>query len=221
MLHLILITGRFMMKYCKNCDLKVKTPLNKCILCDDTLQYYDNKVHQYNYPEYKRKSTFFKTLLKIVITLNLASIFINIYIDYFNNGTNLSWSLIVAISNLYLILIFWLISINKRLFSKILLGILLSSIYVITIGFILSDYIWAINYILPFSIISNIMIITLLLLINRSKWVDYVTTLLLLTILGMSSILLVIFNVTTVYWPTIVLASYALSTFLGLFILSP
>lgn len=208
------------MKYCKTCGIKVTSPIKNCILCNESLQYYDNKESLDNYPKYKPRRELFKTFLRLVIITNVISILATLFLDFYTNGINLTWSLVVSLSNLYFILIFSLIYVKMRLFSKIILASFITVFYVFLMGFLLSNYAWAIDFIFPFVIIFNIMLLTLLLLIDNKKWVDYVTTLLLISILGILSILLVIFKVTTITWPTIVLALYSLSTILGLFFFS-
>ncbi|HHX79206.1 MAG TPA: hypothetical protein GX695_05595, partial [Acholeplasmataceae bacterium] len=137
------------MKYCKTCDIKISTAINNCILCNEKLQFYDNKGEEFNYPEYTPKKNVFKTFLRLVIILNIVSIVASLFIDYYNNGKDLSWSLIVGLSNLYFIFIFSLIYVKKRLFSKIIIGSFIAVTYIFLMGFIFNDYIWAINFILP------------------------------------------------------------------------
>lgn len=209
-----------MMKYCKTCDVKYTTPIKHCLLCNELLQYYDNKESSHNYPEYKPKRNVFQTFLRIVIVSNIISMFTTLFLDFYTNGIQLTWSLVVTTSNLYFIAVFSLIYVKMRLFSKIILGSFLTILYIFLMGYLLNDYIWTINFILPFILIFNILLLTFLLLIDNKKWVDYVTTLLLISVLGTLSILLIVFNVTTVNWPTIVLSLYSLSTILGLFFFS-
>lgn len=210
------------MKYCSNCNLKVEADIKHCIFCNDLLKFYDNKKAEDIYPTFKRKRKVFLNFFKIVILLNLVSILTVLFIDGSTNGyNNLTYSLIVSASNLYFILAFGIIYMNRRFVSKLIIGSTTSVLYILSIGFMLNDYIWAINFILPFVLISNLILLSMFLIFNRSKWIDYVTTLFIISILGVASILLVIFNVTTVSWPVIVLTALSVAVLLGLVIFSP
>lgn len=208
------------MKYCKNCQVKYDTPLNECLLCDSTLQYYDNKESVYKFTTYKKKKKVFSTIYKISLLINTVSMLTVLYLDYTINLGTLSWSLIVITANVYLILVMTLIYSKSRWISKIILLILLTAIAVIIIGFTIKDYMWALNYVLPFSLISNLLIISFLLIFNRSKWIDYVAALLLISTLGILSILMVVFSVVTTGWPTVALFFHSIATIIALLLFS-
>lgn len=206
------------MKYCKNCQVKFDTSLKRCILCDDKLQFYNNKIAVYKFTPYKRKARVFIFLYKLSLLLNVISILTVLYVDYTSNNGLLTWSLIVVISNIYFMLLMTVIYNRIRWISKIVLMIILSAATVVMIGFVIKDYLWALNYVLPFSLMSNLLILTFLIFINKDKWIDYVATLLFISLLGISTILMSIFKVITVMWPTTALVFYSLATLFGLFV---
>jgi len=202
------------MKYCKTCHVHYDTTLEHCMLCNGELESDGNVTETYKFSECEKRkaSRFFHRLF---IFLNIVSILITLYIDY-SDGLPLTWSLVVSITNLYAVVMFVLLAVPTMWTSKLTKSVIVTIGMVILIGLAIRDHQWALDYVLPFAIMSNILLITLLIFINRKKWFDHFSSLIIITFLGLVPGLLNLLNVTEVTWPSVACFSYALVTLLGI-----
>jgi hypothetical protein len=205
------------MKYCKTCHVHYDTTLNHCILCNGDLEQVGEQESTFKYSEMKKKSTS-RFFLRLIIFIIIVISIISIYLDY-QDDKNLDWSLVVTITSLYLISIRRAIFVSTIWTSKFIKSSLLSIIAFVFIGLCIGSYGWAIEYVLPFAIITNVFIITLLTLINKNKWYDYFSSLIIIVLIGLIPGLFILLNVVTVVWPSFVCFSYSLFSLLGIILL--
>ena len=105
------------MKYCKNCDLKFDTDLNKCLFCSNQLEVINDECSS----AFPKRSTTFKVfaLVKKILALSLllliaTSIMIDIYLDFKQNF----W-ILVLFSSVYVYVVFSIIvRVEKSLMYK-------------------------------------------------------------------------------------------------------
>lgn len=206
------------MSYCKNCEITYKTSLEKCLICGDNLEHEENL--SYNYQAHKHVSPIKKYFLKAFILLNIISILVTLTIDYIDDS-QLYFSLIVSLCNLYLIIFLNLLfnhySVIKKLFTSIFLG----STLIVLIGILIKDYHWAIDIVLPFLFISNTLMLTITLFVKRNVWQEYALFLILSVFSNILIVLLNVFNISNTSWAITVSFFYGISTLLGLFIFTP
>jgi len=205
------------MKYCKTCHVHYDTTLEHCLLCNGELERENEQIETYKFAEIekKKRSRFFHRLF---IFLNIVSVLISFYIDY-TDGLPLSWSLVVSITNLYAVMMFILLTVPTIWTSKLTKSIIVTVGMVILIGLAIRDHQWALDYVLPFAVMLNIFLITILIIVNKKKWFDYFSSLIIITIIGLVPGLLNLLRLTIVTWPSVACFSYALVTLLGIFFL--
>lgn len=205
------------MKYCKSCHVHYDTSLEHCMLCNGDLEKENDCVETYKFPDIEKKKTsrFFHRLF---IFLNIVSVLISLYVDYLD-GLPLTWSLVVSITNLYAVVMFILLTVPTVWTSKLTKSIIVTVGMLILIGLAIRDHSWALDYVLPFAVILNILLITILIIVNKKKWFDYFSSLIIITIIGFIPGLLNLLNVTHVTWPSVACFSYSLVTLLGIIFL--
>ncbi|MFP4178398.1 MAG: DUF6320 domain-containing protein [Acholeplasmataceae bacterium] len=205
------------MKYCKTCRISYDTPLEHCLFCGQGLT--DDGVEtNYSFtPHAKHRGL--KHFNRIFIFVNAISALIALFLDY-RTGLPLTWSLIVAISNLYAIALFLILYVKSFWTTKLTKAIMVTVVLIGFIGLSIRDYGWALDYVFPLGITANILLLTVLLLINRKRWYDYSVHLFSLCLLGLIPALFDLLNVLDTRWPSIVCYLTGITTLLGMFLLS-
>lgn len=208
------------MKYCKNCEVHYDNPIEKCLICHNQLENENDTEIVNKFPPYIQKKHTRSIIVRLNLLLNILSILLSILINYSVEST-LSWSLIVSVSNIYLILLVNLIVSKQNAALKVTYMVLLTTIEIIAIGFLLKDIHWAIDIILPFSMISTTLFLTIFTLSTKYRWQDYIFLLLLSVVGNILLILLNIFNVTVTKWAVYGSFIYGLVTLIGLIVFLP
>ena len=205
------------MKYCKTCHVHYDNTLEHCILCNGELEKTGEVESTYKFPEAKKrsKSRFF---YRLFIFLNLVSVLVSLYID-FADGLPLTWSLIVGITNIYIVVMFLVLAVPTIWTHRITKSVIITVGSLILIGLAIRDVDWALDYVFPFAIMSNTFFITLLILVNKKKWFDYFSSLIFITIFGLIPGLLNVLNLTSVQWPSLVCFAFSTFTLFGIIIL--
>lgn len=205
------------MRYCKTCHVHYDNTLEHCILCNGELEKVGETESTYKFPETKKrsKSRFF---YRLFLFLNLVSALVALYID-FADGVPLSWSLVVGITNIYVVVMFLVLAVPTIWTHRLTKSVMITVSSLILIGLAIRDVDWALDYVLPFAIMSNMFIITLLILVNKKKWFDYFSSLVIISIIGLIPGLLNVLNLTVVQWPSLVSFAYATFTLFGIIIL--
>jgi len=202
------------MKYCKTCRVHYDSDLEHCILCNGDLEQEDQTVSVFKFAEMTRKSTS-KFFIRLFIYLNITAALVSLYLDL-NNGLPLSWSLVVAITSIYTVIMYIILAVPTIWTSKLVKTMIVSILAVILIGLSIRNYFWAIDYVFPFAIISNILILSMIIIFNKKKWFDYFSSLIIITIIGLVPGLMNLLKVTTVEWPSMICFFYAAFTLLGI-----
>jgi len=207
------------MKYCKNCNTYYESSHSHCLLCHNELASVDEKSVS-NFAPYIRKKNKYTFFTKSFSLVNIISMIISMFIDYSVNKV-LSWSLIVSVGNLYLIL-FLLTIIRKTRFSyKVINILIISTLEIIAIGFLTDDYHWALDIVFPFILIVNTLFLTIMLIVKRKEWQDYIFLLFGAILFDLLSILLNILKVSNITWAITSSFIFGLITLIALLIFSP
>lgn len=205
------------MRYCKTCHVHYDTTLEHCMLCNGELEHENeqNETYKFTPCEKKKASRFFHRLF---IFINIVSVLVTLYIDY-TDGLPLTWSLVVSITNLYAVIMFILLTVPTIWTSKLTKSIIVTVGMLILIGLAIRDHHWALDYVLPLALMLNIFLITLLIIVDKKKWFDYFSSLIIITIIGLVPGLLNLLKVTQITWPSVACFSYSLITLLGIIFL--
>lgn len=205
------------MKYCKSCHVHYDTTLEHCILCNGELEQEgeDESVYKFSDIIKKSRSKFF---YRLFLFANIISAVVSLYLD-FRNGLPLTWSLIVSITNIYVIVMFIILVVPTLWTSKVTKVIIVTVMAIILLGLAIRDYSWAIDFVFPIAVGTNIFLISILIVTNKKKWYDYFAGLIIITIVGFIPGLFNLLRLTTQRLPSIICFSYALVTFLGIMFL--
>ncbi len=205
------------MKYCKTCHVHYDTTLDHCMLCNGELDVENDIEVVYKFTECNKRSGS-KFFYRLFIFLNLIAAIVSIYLD-FADGLPLQWSLIVAITNIYAVLMFLMLAVPTIWTSKLTKSMILTVLGLILIGLAIRDYSWALDYVFPFAIMANSLLISVLIVVNKKKWFDYFASLIIITIIGLIPGALNLFRLTHVTWPSMICFAYSVFTILGIIFL--
>lgn len=209
------------MKHCDNCKISYKNDLDVCLICGDDLRTdEDHLTLEYNYTKYVKESVFKKYFLKSFILLNIVSILVTLYIDYTLNKS-LSFSLIVGVSNLYLIFFVKVALNNKSIVIKGIEFLFLSAVYFILLGISIDSYDWVIDLVLPFILIANTLMLTIMSLVKRNDWQKYAVFLLISIFANILIILINILGFSQIKWAITASFLYGVATLISLLIFTP
>lgn len=205
------------MKYCSDCNVKIRNDIQKCPLCDSSkLDIIDN-FFVVDYPKISPVGYFF-IYKRILLFLLIVSSGVCLIINYIVSNT-ISWSLIVIFGSLYI----WgsldnSIKKMKNFGDIVMYQTFLLSCLVFVIDFATDFNRWSINYVLPFIFVVAILMINFALIIRPSIVIYNIVYLLLASILGISPIFMIIFGKVTIVWPSIVSVICSIFTIIGMFI---
>ncbi len=205
------------MKYCKSCHVHYDTDLDHCILCNGELEQEGKVESVYKFSEMK-KTPAIKFFYRLFLFANVISALTCLFLDL-RNGLPLSWSLVVAITNFYAILMFIIIAVPTMWTSKLTKSIIVTAMGTILIGLAIRDHSWAMDYVFPIAVGSNILLISILIVTNKKKWFDYFAGLIIITLIGLVPGLFNILHLTNESMPSMICFSYALVTLLGIIFL--
>ncbi|MBU1094459.1 MAG: hypothetical protein KKH01_08360 [Firmicutes bacterium] len=205
------------MKYCKSCHVHYDTDLEHCILCNGELEQEGDQISVYKFSDITKRSAsrFFN---RFFIFINVISALICLYLDLIS-GLPLTWSLVVTITNIYVIVMFTVLAVPTLWTSKMTKSIIVTVMAIILIGLAIRDYSWAIDFVFPIAVGTNIFLISLLIITNKKKWYDYFAGLTIITLIGLIPGLFNLIHLTTQRVPSFICFSYALITLLGIIFL--
>jgi len=184
------------MKFCKTCNIKYKNDISNCLICNDILIEINNDYVN-NYPTYIKENMFKKYFYNIFLILNIISIVTTLFIDYSYNNS-FFFSLIVSVSNIYLIVFLKLLFNNKSYVIKSFQLTFINVVYLITLGHILNDITWAIDIVFPSLLILNTIILLITTFVKSKNWQKYAIFLLISVLSNILIIILNVLNITTI-----------------------
>ncbi|MBE0701151.1 MAG: hypothetical protein IH571_05645 [Acholeplasmataceae bacterium] len=206
------------MKYCKNCHVHFDTTIEHCILCNNELEQIEGTESTFKFAIYEKKPSI-AFAYRLFLLLNLLSAGISLYYDY-ASGLPLSWSLVVAISNVYAIILFYILYIPTLWTSKLNKSVFITLIALVFIGLAIRSHAWALDYVFPIGITANIFLLTALLLAKKKRWYDYAISLFGVSLVGLLPGLLNLLKLTSDPLPSAICFIYSIATLIGMFFLS-
>ena len=207
------------MKYCDKCHIEIETNKQYCPLCHQVLKGEGDPSIPEVYPEFvSQRREFLPLTKKVLLFLTLTSILILLGINWINYDGKL-WSFIPVGGILY----FWVvlrygvlskqnIAFKLALLTTILIGILnlIDQNYGIHQG-------WALNYVTPIALFACNLAISFIMWIKRINYRDYFFYLFTIIIFSLVPLILYLFHVITISWPSV--TAFALAVFILLFII--
>jgi len=206
------------MKYCKKCNLSVNSPVARCPLCYATLTAKDTNPEPLAYPALHQAARY-NIILRILLFLSLSVSIVCFTINVLT-FKKLWWSLVVTANIVYL----WItIGTALRKHSKIGFNIMIQGIslgvLVLLMDRLFDTHVnWAFNYALPFLFFSATLAITIIVIVKRMAIRDFILYFILTALLGFIPLLLMLFGLVTVLWPSLAAALYSALALVSLFI---
>ncbi len=209
------------MKKCLDCNLTVETTAGNCVLCgsplrDDGKDIYTNKFPADDVRPEKRKKFSFIPKISLYVSFTVGSICLLINWLTWNGapwslvvigGIVVAWALIgiplLDETNLNYLLIFQMISLQ---------------LYLILIDLIFGNLGWSVNYVYPLLYIVIGIVVAIFVILNRVAWRDYLITLFIMMLLGLTPLLFILFGWVTIYWPSSSAVWFALFLTVGMII---
>ncbi|MBU1144359.1 MAG: hypothetical protein KJ971_00695 [Firmicutes bacterium] len=207
------------MKHCDKCQVDVDTTQKYCPLCHQLLKGEGDLTNPELYPEYiPQRRQVLPLTKKILLFVTVIAIVTLIGINLFD-GSNTFWSLIPLGAILY----FWTI-VRYGILSKQNIAFklaFLTSILIIILNLVDQAYGdvqgWALNYVTPMSLLACNLAISFIIWIKRINYRDYLFYLMTIIIFSIIPIVLYLFDVITILWPSI--TALGLAVFILLFII--
>lgn len=208
------------MKECLKCNIKVYSVRKTCPLCLTVLKT-DEADYEKTFPTPnilpKKRSLFLRILEFLSVVAAITCVIVNI-ITYQKGGT--LWSIIVVFNIAY----FWLLI--KSTFKKegnVPIRLVFQTIAISLMVFVIDKVTgytgWAVNYVIPFIASASLLSILLLSIGSRSRYINYFLHILTAIFLGFIPIILRLFKLVDVLWPSLAAACFSFVTILGLIII--
>jgi len=207
------------MKHCDKCNITIETNQEYCPLCHQTLEGTSDPSIPEVYPEYlPPRREVLPLTKKILLFITLVSVLILIAINLMD-GTNKPWAMIPVGAILY----FWMIVrygilTNQNIAFRLAF---LTTFLIVILNVIDQNYDthagWALNYVTPFALLACNLAISFIIWIKRINYRDYLFYLFTILIFSVVPIVLYLFKVITIAWPSI--TAFGLAIFILLFII--
>lgn len=205
------------MKKCNKCNVRVNINSLNCPLCKNIL--IDNEINDNIFPTIANNYQKHNLLFKILGLISICGILICLFINYLINK-EISWSGFVIAG----IACFWL-TLKLAIFKgNNFMSILFKEFNLIILITFLWDYFtdfhkWSINYVIPFMAIIYIFFIFIMQIFYRKKIKEYIVLVYLNCLVGLLSGFLLLFDIITVKWPSVIAVniSIIILVFLAIF----
>ncbi|MDD3125991.1 MAG: DUF6320 domain-containing protein [Candidatus Izemoplasmatales bacterium] len=208
------------MKYCDKCHVDVLTNQKYCPLCHQVLQGEHDDTWIEPYPKFiPLRREILPLTKKIILFITIVAI-VTLLVINLTVWEGKLWSLIPIGSILYVFMIvrYGVLSRQNIAFKLALLTtVLILLLNMIDQQFTEDGYKgWAINYVTPLALLSCNVAISAIIWIRRIDFRDYIFYLLAIMVFSLVPIILCLFNIITVAWPSI--AALGLAIFILLII---
>lgn len=206
------------MTFCKRCGVRLANNSKTCVLCSSACSPLDDRCER-EYPQI-RYSNRFRYILKVLAILSVILVGTSLYIGH-RTDTDVIWSFIVLGATVYA----WASFLTARKsFRNIGLMVLIQLTAVSLLGYLI-DYStgnrgWMIDYVIPFMIIAAQGIVTAIMIAKPLLFRDFMIYQFIIGIMGVLSILLMVFGISHVRWPYFTACIYSAVIVLGTVILA-
>lgn len=205
------------MNKCNYCNVFIKDNTNRCPLCGGVIECKTEGVD--TYPNVMKTERAISFVFRLMLFISIVAIVTCISVNR-TTGVSVQWSLIVAFSFLYVLLILYMFvkenaGYRVRMYGIVAAGVLL----VIAIDYILGFRRWSVNYVLPAAIIVLNLTLIILMIVNRRNWQSY--TLLIIATVPIALIPVIFYKLEIITVPYLVQIAFAFALFssLGVIIL--
>lgn len=206
------------MNYCKKCNIKINTKSQHCPLCSSDLENVNSDFIE-PYPDIHLDSKHFYSIrFKLYLFLAIIVFFFVISVKFLNEK-DLTYLLLSTSVLGYIWFTIYTIQKSLRNIGFFILRQMLSiaAIVIIIDHATIYDR-WSVNYALPLIIILGVSSITAIAMFKPMQFREYFVYQITISIVGALSILLVIFNLSTVSWTLIFATFYSAIVMLGMII---
>lgn len=205
------------MTFCKRCGVHLRGNQEICVLCGSRTESLDDGSESEREYPVVRYSNKLRYAVRLIALISVVAVAVSLYIDYhFQSDT--FWSLIVLATAIY----GWTAFLSRKTYKNIGLMILIQLIAVSVVGYVIDfstgNHGWMINYVIPFMLIAAQGIITAILIARPLLFRDVILYQLQIAVVGILSVLFLLFGVATVLWPYIAACVYSAVIFLGMFL---
>lgn len=208
------------MNYCKKCNIKITTKSEHCPLCNFDLENLNSDFIE-PYPRIQIDSKHFNSIrFKIYIFLAIIVFFFVISVKFLNEEDLTYLLLSTSVLGYIWITIYTIQKSLKNIGFFILRQMLSIAAIVIVIDYAIGYRKWSLNYAIPLIIILGVSSITAIAMLKPMQFREYFVYQITISIVGALSILLVIFNLSSVSWTLIFAAFYSAIVMLGMIIFS-
>lgn len=206
------------MTYCKRCGVRVQGRDEYCVLCGARLGEPDGEEAPI-YPHIKFSNRM-RYLLRVLAMVSVVLVALSLYFDHVTDSDTI-WSLIVLGATIY----GWTSFLTaRRSFKNVGLMIFIQLIAISVLGYVIDlstgNHGWMLGYVIPFLIVAAQGIITSVMLVRPMLFRDFVLYQFMIGILGILSILLMVFGLTAVRWPYITACVYSALILAGTILLA-
>jgi len=209
------------MKYCDKCHVDVMTNQKYCPLCHQVLKGENEENWVEIYPEFVPTHRELLPLTKkIILFLTTIAIVTLLFINL-TNWDGKFWSLIPIGSILYFFAVVRIGLLSRQNIAFKLA--ILTTVLIIILNLIDQNFTellyrgWALNYVTPLALLACNVAISVIIWIKRINFRDYIFYLLTILVFSLIPIILCLFDVILIVWPSI--AAFAVATFILLVII--
>lgn len=194
------------MTYCKRCGVKLRDNSPVCVLCGSATEELDDRS-QREYPAIKFSNRM-RYMVRIIAILSVLAVCICLIIDRSTDSDTI-WTLMVLAATIY----GWTAFLTRKNYKNIGLMIFIQlisiSVLAYAIDFSTGNHGWMLSYVLPFMIIAAQGILTAIIIVRPMYFRAFVLYQLQIGVMGILSILLVLFHLTQVTWPYVTAFIYS------------
>lgn len=206
------------MNRCEKCKINIINNSSKCPLCGNNVKSVDEHFVE-PYPKINLENKHYQMIrFKIYLVLSIIMFFMTISIKFLNE-TDLTYLFLSTSVLGYIWFTIYTIQKSLKNIGYFILKQMLSiSTIVILMDYALGYQKWSLNYAIPVIIVLGVSSISSIAVFKPMQFREYFVYQITISIVGVLSILLVIFNLSTVSWTLIFAAFYSAMVMLSMII---
>lgn len=206
------------MNRCEKCNINILTKSSHCPLCGSNIKNIDKNFIE-PYPKVVLDNKHYQIIrLKIYLFLIIIMFFMTISIKFLSVKDLTYLFLSTSVLGYIWFTIYTIQKALKNIGYFILKQVLSISVIVIFMDYALGWQKWSVNYAIPAILVLGVSSISLIAMFKPMQFREYFVYQITILIVGILSILLVIFNLSTVSWTLIFAAFYSAMVMLGMII---
>lgn len=206
------------MNRCEKCHINIISKSSKCPLCGNSVNHLDENFME-PYPKINLENKHYQMIrFKIYVVLAIIMFFMTISIKFLNE-TDLTYLFLSTSVLGYIWFTIYTIQKSLKNIGYFILKQMLSiSTIVILMDYALGYQKWSLNYAIPVIIVLGVSSISSIAVFKPMQFREYFVYQITISIVGILSILLLIFNLSTVSWTLIFAAFYSAMVMISMII---